>query len=365
MGLQGKGLYIWRIRDCENGDVNAIVSLAEEARLQHVIIKFADRGFTYNLDPKTGMDLVGPLANALQEKNIQVYGWHFITGSDPLAEADVAARRLKKLGLDGYVIRPEAEYKQPGRDKAADKFMQRLRQQVADLPVGLAAYRFPSLHPQLPWKEFLTHSDFVMPQVFWVKAHNPGDQLKRSMLEFQKMIPYRQIVPTGSVYKYGEWQPTNAEIEEFLATAQNFNVPAVNFWEWARCRIGFPGAWEIIKDYAWDTAPKAADITQQLIAALNQRDPAQIAILYNPDAVLITAEQALQGEGAIQSWYTTVFDQLLPNGRFTLTSCSGDGSVRHLTWTALSAAGSVNNGNDTIGLLNDKIAYHYSAFCLS
>jgi uncharacterized protein (TIGR02246 family) len=121
----------------------------------------------------------------------------------------------------------------------------------------------------------------------------------------------------------------------------------------------------VIKDFQWDETPAPADISQQLIAALNQHDPAQVTDLYHPDAVLITAQQALQGETAIQSWYATVFNQLLPNGQFKLTSKSGRGAVRHMTWTAFSALGSVHDGSDTIGLLDDKISYHYSEFSLS
>ena len=60
-----------------------------------------------------------------------------------------------------------------------------------------------------------------------------------------------------------------------------------------------------------------------------------------------------------------MFSQLLPNGVFTLTGFTGTGSSRHFTWTAVSSQGKVQNGNDTLGVTNGKIAYHYSFFNVS
>jgi len=56
---------------------------------------------------------------------------------------------------------------------------------------------------------------------------------------------------------------------------------------------------------------------------------------------------------------------VLPNATFELTGYSGTGNSRHLTWTATSSAGQVTNGNDTFGLMNGKIGYHYTFFTVS
>jgi hypothetical protein len=47
---------------------------------------------------------------------------------------------------------------------------------------------------------------------------------------------------------------------------------------------------------------------------------------------------------------------------FTKLSSSGVGSVRNLTWTATNGSKRVMDGNDTIGLINNLIAYHYSYY---
>lgn len=36
-----------------------------------------------------------------------------------------------------------------------------------------------------------------------------------------------------------------------------------------------------------------------------------------------------------------------------------------MTWTASSSKGDVHNGNDTIGMVDGKISYHYSDFLIN
>ena len=40
--LTGKGIYIWQVQECENGDVAQIALQAREAGLRHVLVKVAD-----------------------------------------------------------------------------------------------------------------------------------------------------------------------------------------------------------------------------------------------------------------------------------------------------------------------------------
>ena len=101
MTLQGKGFFIWQIRHCEGGDAKAIALLAAEAGLSHVVIKVADGPAAYNVDMKTGIDLVPSVVEALRGYGIGVWGWHYIYGRDPIAEADIAIRRIKQFDLDG------------------------------------------------------------------------------------------------------------------------------------------------------------------------------------------------------------------------------------------------------------------------
>ena len=363
MTLKGKGYFIWQIPNCEKGDANAIATLAGQANLSHVLIKVADTEFSYNI--YNGVDVVPPLVQALHARKIEAWGWHYVKGDDPLPEADKAIERVETLELDGYVIDAEAQYKEPGKAAAAKKFMSRLRAGLPDTPLALSSYRYPSYHPQLPWREFLEKCDYNMPQVYWKHANNAGDQLIRSVREFQAMTPNRPIVPTGAAFREHNWQPTSSEVREFLQTAQSLNLTAANLYSWDSSRKHVPEAWNTVRDYPWSAPAHPIDICGQYIAALNGRDPDLMLSLYSPSAVHVTAARSIQGHAALRAWYQELFERILPNGQFNLTGFTGSGNSRHFNWTARSNRGSVQNGNDTFGLVDGKITYHFSFYSVT
>lgn len=365
MTLTGKGFYIWRIEACEQGDVNRIAQLASDAKLSHVMIKVADGPYIYNIDPDTKADLVQPLVSALKASSIPVWGWQYVYGLDPIREADRAIQRVKQLDLDGYVINAEVEYRDPEKHAAAFQLMKRLRTGLPNTPIALSSYRFPSLHTYFPWNQFLQYCDINMPQVYWLSAHNPEDQLKRCVAEFQKLAPYRPVIPTGPLFQAGSWAPTPLEINSFMQQAQNLNLTAVNFWEWSKARKYFPDLWNLIADFPWSSSLPRAGISQQLISALNSHDSSQILSLYNPDAVHVTGTDAIQGIDPLRNWYNKLFTQILVNGQFNLVNFSSGGSVHHLAWTADSTSGKVYNGSDTLGMFGGKISYHFTEFTIS
>lgn len=361
--LQGKGFFIWQIPSCEKGDADAIARLAYEARLSHVIIKIADSTSAYNI--YEGVDLVPPLVRKLRKFGIQVWGWHYITGNNPLGEAHKGIERVQTLQLDGYVIDAEAPYKERGKSVAAQKFMARIREALPDLPIALSSYRFPSYHRQIPWQEFLEGCDYMMPQVYWMFSDSPAEQLSRCVREFQSVTPTRPIIPTGAAFKEHGWKPNSDQALEFLQTAKQLNLHAVNFYSWDSSRRYLPDIWQVVRDFEWMPSPIPGDITEQYVDALNSRDPDQILKFYNPNAVHITSARTIQGYKALRIWYQALFFSLLPNAKFMHTGFSGSDNSRHLTWTAASDMGAVHNGSDTFGLYDGKITYHFSSFTIT
>jgi 5-methylcytosine-specific restriction protein A len=66
----------------------------------------------------------------------------------------------------------------------------------------------------------------------------------------QPVLPY---LPTGAAFREHGWQPTPAEIVEFLETAELLGLPGANFWEWAASkRIGL---WSTVAEYEWTGVP--------------------------------------------------------------------------------------------------------------
>jgi len=363
--LKGKGIYIWKIQHCENGDVNGIVEKSVEANFSHLLIKIANGIYSYNYDWKNNIDLVPPLAGKLHQKGIQVWGWHYIYGEQPIKEAHKAIQRIRELNVDGFIINAEGHYR--GKYAAAKSFMDILTSEITDIPIGFSSYRYPSYHPQVPWNEFLSKCDINMPQVYWLKSNSPGSQLEHSVKEYQNLEFTPPIFPTGSAYQEWGWSPTTEEIQQFLDKAKTLNLKGANFWEWSSCRENLPhNVWETIRDYTWEPISKPPDdITESYVEALNTHDPTQIVALYQDNAVHITSERTVQGLSALKEWYSSLFQDILPDATFSVSTYSGTGPTRHLTWTASSSNGRVQNGRDTFGLHKDKIAYHYCDFSVT
>jgi hypothetical protein len=358
---EGKGFYIWQITSCEGGNAQAIANAAAAAGLSHVLIKIADGTSPYNI--VSGVDLVPPVVAALRQRGISPIGWHYVYGYDPVGEADMALQRLGGLELDMYVIDAEAQYK----DKAAQAhvFMQRLRSALPTFPMALSSYRFPTYHPTFPFEAFLTYVDTNMPQVYWLLADNPGEQLIRCVREFEAIQPFRPIIPTGCAFIQGDWRPTPDQIIEFLQTAQVLNLSAANFWEWGHTRLYAPELWNAVAAYDWPPGIPSEDITVRYINALNSHDPNQVLALYNQNAIHVTSKRTITGAEGVYGWYHQLFTEVLPGAAFTLVEYQSRLGSRRFSWTATSSSGSVEDGSDAFGLVGNKITYHYTHFTVT
>ena len=367
MTLFGKGFFIWKIPKVLEGDPIAITEKALEAGLSHILVKIADGpDWVYNFNYDENIDLVPPLRDSLWQAGLKVWGWHYVRGKDPSGEAQLAIGRMKELGLDGYLIDAEEEYKAAGRKKAAERFMEDLRKGLPGTPIAFSSYRYPLFHPGVPYETFLEKSDLNMPQVYFEGGHNPEKQIERCLDQYMTFKTIRPFICVGSAYATKEWHPTVDDMTRFMTTVRDLGHTAVNFWSLSNVlRPGMEEIWEVIRDFEWPPAPVEADIVEQLIARLNQPDRGDLIELYQPNAAHITIARTVVGLEEIIDWYETLFDQLLPNASFELTGKSGSGNSRHFTWTAISDHGEVLDGNDTLGIRDGRIQYHYTYFTIT
>ncbi len=366
MTLQGKGMMIWKIPNCEGGNAATIGSVAKAAGFSHVLIKIANDTRPYNVD-STGKDLVMPVVDALRSHGIQVWGWHYVYGYDPIGEANIAISQTKKFSLDGYVIDAEIEYQAAGRDAVARTFMTQLRKGLPNTAVALSSFRWPSYHGLFPYTAFLEKCDINMPQVYWMQAHNPEYDLKRSVTEFKAITPWRPIIPTGPAFGQDGWSPTAADTKIFLDTAKSLGLTAANFYSWDYSRKSLLPVWNEIVNYYWPAAqpPNSSDPLTNLFECLNTMQYMPIIDYYSSNAVLVTPKSTVQGNGNVRFFFAQMLMNQLNDGVFKITSKEVNGNTIHYTWTCKSYRGEVNNGNDTIGLKDGKIVYHYCYYTIS
>jgi len=360
MKLTGKGYYIWIVKQCEKGDPDRIAALARQANLSHVIIKIADGAFPYNVDLNNGFDYVRPVVQKLHQQNISVWGWQYVYGSYPEQEAEIAVKRCIELGVDGFVVNAEGEYKQPNKAQAAGRYMIVLRNNLGSLPIALSSYRFPSYHPTFPFSNFLDRCDYNMPQVYWMHSrNNAGAQLMRCVNEFNKIRPFRPIIPTGPTFKEHGWVPQESEVIEFMEVAKRLNLPAVNFWEWGRARRDLPNFWDLVKDFSYQTPNQDGSLPSQYIQALNSQDTNQVLKLYHNNAFLIRSTQSVQGKEKIRNWIRNLLVSHT-KGEFKLMNEAQNRNIHNFRWQGEDTTGNRVEGRDTMGMLDGKIIFHYS-----
>ena len=167
----------------------------------------------------------------------------------------------------------------------------------------------------------------------------------------------------GPMYGASGWSPSATEVLEFLNTAISLNISGVNFFTWDY-RTRYPAVWNTIASYPWTTTNPSLDVPENFVAALNTKDAQKVANLYSSEAIRISKRGVTQGQANLLDHYKTLMNTTLPNGVYQLTGKSGSGAYRHFTWTCSAASGKVTDGYDTIGIIDKKIAYHFSYYTI-
>jgi hypothetical protein len=365
MVLQGKGFLIFNLPECEGGDPAAILAAAQEAGLSHVLIRIADGATVCGLDT-AGVDLVAPVVQTLRACGIAVWGWQHVCGTDPLAEASTGIVRIQALGLDGFVVEAREEFSNPGKADVARQYMAAVRAALK-IPIALNSYHFPNYHPELPWSTFLEFCDFHMPQVTWEQAHDASDQLRESKLQCDALPNARPYIPTGAAYATHGWNPTAEDMIEFLNTARELNLPAVNFYHWASCRRDLPSAWKAIAEFSWPAPSQVNllasppttpldDFLFQFLGALNSRQAARAAALYDPSAVQVWADQIRHGTAAIQAGFGGFFANLPAGTVINISQAKVKDDQFQFSWQANALCGAT-----TLVLQDGKITLDYTS----
>lgn len=259
-----KNVMIWQLKNCCQGNMYLLAYKLKEMGVKAAWIKVADGELDFNAN------LLKAAVENLRNFGIAVWGWQYLYGANRYTnqsiaakEAEAAIRNINKYSLDGFVLDPEQHYKRAGASTWAATYMTKLRSVLPDITIGLCSYRYPSLHPELPWSQFLANCDFHAPQVYWKLATDSGKQLQRSADELRNLrnLP---VVPVGAAYSEGGWAPTVGQIDEFNQTAHLMRLTGVSWWAWDDRGIEAHADWyEAIRAHVWVTNPVQPEPTWQ------------------------------------------------------------------------------------------------------
>lgn len=255
-----KSIFIWQGKTSFNSDLGLIAGQLKYLGVDRILIKIGDatNGHSRSFpDMKLAVDSFRAMM-----PSVEIWGWHYVYGGayidslkrqrfdghSPESEALFAISEVNRLRLDGYCIDAELEYKlghnssnraiQPA--SRAGRFIRVLKPLGRSVPISLSSYRYPSYHPEFPWKTFLSEGVVTihMPQVYWGNYEGaPQAELQRSLSELRKLadLPFH---PVGRSYigdgHSGE-RPKgidviSKEIRQFISAAKMHQVDGVSFW---------------------------------------------------------------------------------------------------------------------------------------
>jgi hypothetical protein len=374
MTLQGKGFFSVNLPDCESGNPDSILAVAQAAGLCRIMVKVADGTQAAGTDA-SGVDFTAPVVQAFQQAGMAVWGWQVVYGNSPAAEAAIAITRTQALGLDGYVVFAGTEFELSGRAGAAHQFISMVRAALK-VPIALSSFRFPNYHPKFPWSEFLFSCDLHMPQVYWEQAHNADYQLRESKRQCDALPNAKPYIPTAAAYTVPGWSPTAQDVTDFLDTAYALDLPAVNFFNWDTCRANLPLSWKAIASFPWpapaqgyqpaqtptavtETVPPSSPdaLLLRYFAALNSRNAAQAAALYDPAAIQVWANQIRRDTISIQAGFAAFFSSVPTGTVFSITSAQMKDDLHTFSWKAGPFA-----GETVLTIKNGKIILDYTFF---
>lgn len=248
----GKGMWIWKISECEGGNVGRIISKCKANNISYVIVKCGD-------GENTWAQFTKDLVNAFHAQGIKIYSWNYTYGKNPIREASIAMWALD-MGVDGHVFDAEGEYERlPDPSGTAHTMLTYIRDREQYKNVFLAHAPFPIIdsHKTFPYVEFGKYCDAVMPQLYWgTMKRDPENVIMWMYQQWSKWEAkwkaeghadsIKPIIPVGQTYDNAQ---TNfvlgpGDIKRFIDGVAGYL--SVNFWSFQH--VLRDDCWAAIRD---------------------------------------------------------------------------------------------------------------------
>jgi hypothetical protein len=194
----------------------------------------AARGGVHTLYVKAGDGIVAEpqfssaLVSEMQAAGASVCAWTFMYGSNPTAEAAVAAASVL-AGAQCLIVDAEGASAPVNLYGAAQLFVRALRSQLGpSFPIALASQAEVGEHPTFPYSVFLAPGafDVVMPLIYWLDFGQSVDSAYAATMG-ANAIYGRPVLPVGQLYG----GPALGELASFRALAGAYGAPGLSFFD--------------------------------------------------------------------------------------------------------------------------------------
>lgn len=246
-----KGMWIWKIKKTENGDIPAIVRRAQEMGLSQLWVRVGD-----SRDGFYAASVLEDLVPAAHRAGISVVGWAFPHLYDPTADAawSIDALAWRSAGgqrLDGFS--PDLETAGEGvvlSGLRAQVYLGLLRQ-PADIRPLVATVFPPTDHwmAVYPYAAIAPYVDAFAPMVYW-GCREPGDAAGQAVSRLADLAPVHLIGQAYNMAGEGgrEVSPAAGEITRFLDVAQRAGATGASLWDWQEATSE---EWDALASYPW------------------------------------------------------------------------------------------------------------------
>lgn len=234
--LEGKGMWVWKYRQTEAGNPDAIVERAARAGLRQLWVRIGD-----SRDGFYGADVLSALVPRAHARGIAVIGWGFPFLWDPVGDAGWSAQALSWRGPDGAGLdgfSPDIEMESEGvplSARRAQVYLDRTRRAAGRTLLVATVYR-PSdvVWGRYPYEAIAPYVDAFAPMVYW-GCTEPGEAATQAVGRLASMRPVHLI---GQAYDMSEdgagraGLPDSVETRRFLDVAHHQGAVGASFWVW-------------------------------------------------------------------------------------------------------------------------------------
>ncbi|MDO8201622.1 MULTISPECIES: peptidoglycan-binding protein [unclassified Conexibacter] len=218
--FDGSGMWIWYLRRAAGGDPDAIAAKAAAAGVRTIFLKSADGTNVWSQFSSSAVA-------ALKATGLNVCGWQFVYGRDPLGEARAAAA-AKEAGADCFVIDAEGDYE--GKYAQAQRYTKALRAAVGDgYPIGLTSFPYVHYHPGFPYSVFMAPggATFNLPQVYWKTIGTSVDTSLQITYQYNGVYQ-TPIYPLGQTYD----GTSASDVRRFRQLSAGYGATGLSWWVW-------------------------------------------------------------------------------------------------------------------------------------
>ncbi len=257
--LEGKGMWIWKTLQTENGDVDAVVARATAAGLRQVWVRVGD-----SRDGFYAADYLSRLVPKAHRAGLAVIGWGFPFLHDPVSDAAWSTEAVQWRGpggsrLDGFS--PDIELSSEGvllTERRITVYLGIVRPAAGDMTLIATVYRATEARwtGTYPYRAIAPYVDAFAPMIYW-GCVEPGNAAQESIARLATLKPVHVI---GQGYDAGPeggrtGPPSGDETVRFLDVAQRNGAVGASFWVWQ----SMPGEqWSALSAFPWTqpTRPK-------------------------------------------------------------------------------------------------------------